>query len=359
MGLEVASVSHRQTLPQCASTESGCCMTTAMIKKVALGFFAAVAIVGGLTAIGCAVLSWPVAFIAIPCFVLGGLAIWGLCRIKDYDNPKSLIEFRQDACKKSLEQIASEHGWEKMFQYGIPTPADFPGRYRATVRDYNLNRALDFYERVQSEYQAYRQGSAPNTYQIPHPRELRDKWEQEIAGKKVAEILRSYDIERLARVEILEAGSKELAALRDCSKKYATIATEYKKELNRIEGEYQKQTAPLRAQLSNVQQAVGLAQETEQRRRFERDMQRIEHARDASLQPHNATAQMRVTIDNYRLAMEGPSTQSQRILSESERLFEQQIGGFKYEAERQKDAADKKFQEECAELDQHFRALVS
>ena len=330
---------HIQVEPQPQNSS----ITTAKMHKIALSVFAALSASASAAVIffaaSLALAPLVVATIAVAGFTTSAALIWQITRVKDYENPAELAQYRQEASLKRLRLTVDEHGWGNMFKYGIPTPEAFPERYRDSFHRGTTNYALDSYQEVQRAYQAHCDHGGVLRYNIPHPRELREKWNKEIAfaGQPMpgTQIVSTYNIEELAGYEILQPGSRQLQALRDCKRDDLAAHNDKLARIKTIDQTFEKQSAPHLQALDCVHKAVRLAREAQADRDWEAFKRRTEHMDDLNRNPNDPIAKARVSRDYWEKYFSKGGSDGAAILAEAQAVYEQSVQPFKQVADQQ------------------------
>ncbi len=337
---------------------------SAKTQKFALGFFATLAVATGIAAIvfsaSLALTPFFIALITGTAFTLGGGLAWEITRVKDYDNPTELASYRQQAAMKHLEFSIQEHGWDNMFKYGIPMPEVFPERYRYSFHQRGtVNFALEKYVEVQRAYQSYRDNGGTISYVIPHPRELCEKWNQEImfSGELMlgTQIVSTYNIEQLASYEILPLGSRRLQALRDCQREFSLAKQGKATRLRAIDSMLNEQCEPHRQALECARKAVAIAQDAEADRDWEAFKRRTEHHVDLNRNPNDPIARARVSRDYWEQHFARGRTQGSAVLAEAQAVYDRNVKTFKEAAEQQRKQVETDFQERVVQINDTFR----
>lgn len=222
---------------------SFCCLTTAKVKKIALSLFAGLVFFFGLSMLAFTLTNAIIqsTFLALPFFLAGGGLILVIKRIKDYNDPITIGQFRLKASQKSLLETEKQHGWNNMFYYGIPDPKDFPTVYRQTVKSMTLTESIHFYKMVK---EAKENVTTELEFEIPPPKELKTKWIQETQNKTILTIIEQYDshFDEIKKYKIIT--DKEWKKIEAIKKKYQNIRHDFQKHLNQVEKKFSKKITP-------------------------------------------------------------------------------------------------------------------
>jgi hypothetical protein len=279
-----------------APENSGCCgMTRAKAQKVGLAILAALLFAAAIVVVVLSAMNIiPIIgfFVAVPLIIGGAFAIWAICRIKDYEDPASLAQYRAQAQNRDFAATIADHGLDNIFKYRIVAPQTFADRCRAHFRDLPLNRCLDLTEEMQRHYQQYRADAPAHapTYQIPDARELQGKFIVETRGLDVARIFDNFDIERLVRHRILSERSPRTQALRAAYPIYQQMRRTSAHQRDLVEQRYQAAVQPLQAHVQRLR-------EMERQQNFQRDLAAAHHSALLAGNPNNPHLQAQVDHD--------------------------------------------------------------
>lgn len=244
-------------------------MTDVKMEKIFYGIIAILAISIGYIAL--VIGSAPSLLLAIPTLVAGGMLIWKITRMRDYADPTELQNYRFQATRQRLDETAKEHGWDNMFQYGIPAQDDFNKLYDAHIqkcifRDGTLIGAYETLKACRDNCMAL---GKTVQIDIPHPSIYQPRFLSEIEGKSTSDIFREYPVEQLVQYGLLSndtlllfKGYKNGQSNRDEQVKAAHDAftkerqehlDAYETALRQTQFESKKQGEWLLAELQNVE----------------------------------------------------------------------------------------------------------
>ncbi|MBS0628591.1 MAG: hypothetical protein JSS30_00020 [Verrucomicrobia bacterium] len=189
------------------TTPSG---TDVKMQKIFYGIIAGFAIAIGYLAL--VIGSAPSILLAIPTLTVGGYLVWKIVRMKDYGDPIELQKYRNQAARQPLEATAIEHGWENMFQFGIPVQEDFNKLYdtyieKFTFRDGTL---IGAYQPLKTCLDHCVKMGKTVQIEIPAPIAYIAKFKTEIDGKTLTEIFNEFPIEQLVDYQLLSEDKLEL-----------------------------------------------------------------------------------------------------------------------------------------------------
>jgi hypothetical protein len=216
-------------------------ITSTEVARFSLRLLGMIGIGAGITAVTVAALgivAWPVALLVIPCALVAAGAIWHSFQFSDYENPKELAKFREDASRMSLEHVMQAHGWNNVLHWGIITAEQFTEKYRQQMQGKTLVEIMNAYENTERHL-----SHCPHRrfdYHIPTPSECRGQWRAETATKSFEEIIQTYSLDRLEKYNLLEAG--ELRRIKDLKSIYDGFKTHYDAQTAPFEREFQNNT---------------------------------------------------------------------------------------------------------------------
>ncbi len=255
------------TMPNVAAVLSPS-MTDVKMQKIFYGIIAIIAVSIGYIAL--VIGSAPSVLLALPTLAAGGLLIWKITRMKDYADPTELQNYRHQASRQRLEETAKEHGWDNMFQYGIPAQDAFNKLYDAhvqkcTFRDGTLIGAYETLKACRDNCAA--QGKTVQIV-IPQPSACLPRFLSEIESKSNSEIFGEYPVEQLIQYGLLSKDTLQLftaykeahrardeqmrAANDDFAKERKEHLDAYETALRQVQFESKKQGEWLHAELENV-----------------------------------------------------------------------------------------------------------
>lgn len=210
-------------------------LTEVKTQKIGLGILAFISIAIGYLAlvIGTA----PSLLLAIPTIIFGGLLIWKIVRMKDYGDDKELQKYQDQAAHQPLELTVKEHGWEKMFQYGIPAQNDFNRLLEDTIKQRTFSNDSIFtdYENLDLIRKNLIAEGKPVKLEILHPSAFRETFLNEVKDKTLSQIFDEYDIEKLVKYGILSSDNGDLY-----SQVYIPAVEKRTQDKQQLNGEFNK-----------------------------------------------------------------------------------------------------------------------
>lgn len=245
-------------IQQNEESNTSCC-TRGKLCKIALFFFAALLVGGGIGIVALAlkgVVTLDTAWLSLLCFVGAGLLFWQIYKMKDYEDPKSLKEYRIEAAKQTLDASVDEHGWDNLFRYAI-LPADlFVQKFNESMQKKNLNEALAFHKKATAEYEAQARNHQITPINIPNPARLfAGKWQRETYGLQVCDILDKYPhIDELYHKGTIPEA--EFHALKQIELSYNEAKNMMNSVKDSIERLYQTQTQSQQQQFDLIKQSI-------------------------------------------------------------------------------------------------------
>lgn len=271
-------------IEQKAEPQQNDCCTKAKLYKIALVFFAALLIAGGIGLIALAakgiILAKP-AWFALPCFIGAGAVLWWAYRMKDYEDPNALRDYRINAANTTLETSVEEHGWDNLFRYNI-LPADlFLEKYNNAMVLKPLKEAMEFHKIATREYQAQARNHNIAPIHFPDPSaSFAQKWEEETQGRHVCAILDKFpNIDELHHNGTIE--DHQYGALKEANVIYNYVKDAYQTQKDWVEAEYQATIAAWQAQFTLTKESIESERQTlEELENQTRRMQR-EHVHDS------------------------------------------------------------------------------
>lgn len=203
-------------------------------KQIALGFFSGLFFLTALVSL--ATLSTGI-ITAIPAAAGGALCIWLISRVKAYEDPVALKQYRKDALHQSLTKTVQEHGWRNMNLYKIPSQDAFQRLFLETVEGMTIKEAVSFWQKASQA-----QEGVEEPYVIPGPHVLQDKWRTETQGMEVTEVLATYNVGKYIKLDFAHPKLNEAIrlyedVLQQLSAKLLTT-TEFDQQCSAINRQY-------------------------------------------------------------------------------------------------------------------------
>ncbi|MDN3506951.1 MAG: hypothetical protein P0S96_06950 [Simkaniaceae bacterium] len=158
--------------------------TDAKIRKISFAVFGALSLTAGyfLFTVGTPIST----LLAIPLFIAGGIFLWQVTKIRDYEDPHTLAGYRQAAKTMTLAEIEYMHTRANMSKYEIPLKKDFSGIYRDAMHGKSFTDIMNTYE-------AYK-GSR---FTVPTPKEFKAVFKKETARMSIFTVYSRFDIKKL------------------------------------------------------------------------------------------------------------------------------------------------------------------
>lgn len=175
--------------------------TDVKVKQAWLGALAFALAAGAVvaTALTFSVSLWFLAA-AVPLFLAAGGSAWIAAKMIDYDDPRELAKVRDACAKMPLMEIASQHGWERIFRYQILSPAQFDEAYRKHVDPMPLRELIAAYRFCSRKINEAR---VQDFYRLPSPSVWREKLERETNGFNFNRLINNYSLADLIQYELL------------------------------------------------------------------------------------------------------------------------------------------------------------
>jgi|GEM_PF-3224218 len=185
-----ACTSAQFTLPLNVYQNRPSTTTDAKIKKISLAIFGSLTLLVGhfLYSIGAPIPT----LLAIPLFIAGGLMLWQLTKVKDYEDPATLQAYRMQAQSMSLSEIEYMHTRQNMLRYEIPAKSDFSRIYRAEMKSKTF-----------AEINLYFEAYKTSKFNVPPPKEFKTTFERETKELTACEVFERYNIEKLHTYEVV------------------------------------------------------------------------------------------------------------------------------------------------------------
>lgn len=158
--------------------------TDAKIRKISFAIFGAMALIAGyfLCTIGAPIPT----LLAIPLFIAGGVLLWQVTKIRDYEDPATLKSYQEAAKTMTLSEIEYMHTRANMSKYEIPLKSDFPRIYRESMKGKRFVEIMD-------TYKAYK----GLKFSVPPPKEFKAVFERETTSMNACIVFAKYNIEKL------------------------------------------------------------------------------------------------------------------------------------------------------------------
>ncbi len=144
-------------------------------------------IISGAASVAVYVASIAIRILPAPLAALSGCALWAACETPDYDNPRELAKYKEEATSMSLKQIFTKHpnGWAGVHK--IITQEQFIQKFKEETS--KINNIPDL--------EKYGQGLSYKTngfYKLPSPKELnQERLKIECASLSYDEAIKLHD----------------------------------------------------------------------------------------------------------------------------------------------------------------------